>query len=244
VISYYSQAGAFPAARRFYLRARTNFLDTVAVSQGIGQSAFVLGYCLHDPQLRQLALEDSASASSGDMMLHIWDAALRNDRTALKEITEEMIERYEPKAGADSRARRLREFLPLLDALVDAAHPRHKEAIDHFGNYNGWVFLRWIWIEKFKLSKEDAIAFLGGREASPAVHPLVCALEQDVEGATKALDEMINKNDLPIPMMVLATYTCRKAAKQSLDTAVPDLMPRDATPTRSAVLARLEATRR
>jgi hypothetical protein len=196
---------------------------------------------LQDKQLQRLALKDSASGSGGDMMMHIWEAALRDDRTELKEITDEMIERYETKAGEESNGRRLRDFLPLLDALADSRHPRHKEAIDHFGNYNRWIFLRWIWIEKFKLSKEDAIAFLGGREAGPAVHVLVCGLDQDVAGAKQALDDMITKNNIPAPLSILASQTCRKLAKETLDAALPDLKPPGATSTRSAVLARLKA---
>ncbi len=244
VVHYYSHAGAFKAARRFYLQARENFLDTVAVAGGVGQSAFVLGYCLQDDKLRELALSDSACASYKDMTMHIWDAAIRNDRKKLKTVTGELIARYESTAGEESNGRRLRDFLPLLDALADPQNPRHKEAVDHFGHYGHWIFLRWIWVEKFKLSQEDAITFLGGREAGPALHALVCGLEDDAPGAKAVIDDMITQNKITAPLSVIASYVCRKAAKESVEADLPDLKPPGATSTRAAVLARLKAKRR
>lgn len=243
VLHFYAEAGAFSTARRFYLQARDNFMDPVSVSFGIGESAFVLGYCLDDPILRNAALKDSSSGSSGDMIMRVWEAALRDNRKDMSRIADMLIDRYETSAGADSRARRLRDFLPLLDALAEASHPDHGRAIDFFGNSDHWIFLRWIWIEKFKLSQKDAITFLGGREANPTVHALVSALEGDAAKAKRALRQRINKGDLTSSMMVLASYSSRKVSQDSFNAEAPDLKPPGATSTRAAVLAKLKAKR-
>jgi len=190
-----------------------------------------------------MALEDSACGSPSDLKMHIWDAAIRDDREELKEITNELIARYEPKPGKGSSHRPLQDFLPLLDALADLKDPRHKDAIDHFRNLR-WFFLRWIWIEKFKLPKEEAITFLSGYKTDPAVPALMCGLEEDVAGAEEAIDNLILKGEIQPPLSVLASYVCRKVAKTPLDTDAPDLKPPGATSTYAAVRARLEAKRR
>ena len=86
-----------------------------------------MGYAMNDPELRRMAMEDSSSGSASDMMMHIWDAAWRNQPRELEEKVKEIIERYEQEMGVNSPGRRLLKFLPLLPALRDAKHPRFRE---------------------------------------------------------------------------------------------------------------------
>jgi hypothetical protein len=239
VFFHYSCAGALDAAKRFYLESRENLNDSVRTSNGLGHYAWLVGYFKGDASLREMAMEDSASSSYQDMILHIWDAAIQDDRVELKKLTEEAIERYEPDASKKSVGRRLKEFLPLLPALSNAADPQHKKAIDFFHGEASWVVLRWLWIEKFKLSKDDAIAFLGGRETDPARHVLVCYFQGDAEGARSGTDALLDREDVRAELRVLARCVSMKMAKGVSEPSVPDLKPVDAVSARAAVLARL-----
>jgi hypothetical protein len=238
VFLYYAKAGAFNAARRFYKESHGNLLDPVYTSNGLGHYAFILGYLLNDASLRQMALEDSASASYDDMILHMWDAAIQDSRAELANQVDELIERYEKDKGPKAFGAQLKEFLPLLPALANAKDPKHSEAISYFGKDTICVTLRWIWIEKFKLSKEDAIAFLGGRETDAPRHVLICYLDGDAEKTLQACNELMHRNDANAEQSILAKYLCDKLAKtKELD--VPELKPADASSARTAVLARL-----
>lgn len=244
VLHYYCQAGAFQAARRFYLQARHNFTDTVRVSNGPGRTAFVLGYCLNDRDLRECALEDSRSYSSADLVMHMWEAAIQDDRERLGRLADDHIRRYESRAGENSRCRVLKRFLPLLPALADPNHPRRAEALRHFGKDNRWIVLCWIWIEKFKLPGADAVVFLCGDTNRADLRPLICALENDAAGAQACLRDMIEHNPLRTPLSVLASFACRKTAGEPVNVAAPDLKPPGTKSTRDAVLERLRARNR
>jgi hypothetical protein len=238
VFLYYARSGAFGAARRFYLESRENLLDPVGTSSGLGHYVYTVGYLENDTDLREMALKDSASGSYADMLLHIWDAGIRDDRDELKQQVDELIERYESTDGPMSRGARMKQFLPLLPALANAGDPRHQEAINYFGNDASWVMLRWIWIEKFKLSKEDAIAFLGGRETDAARHVLACYLDGDAEKTVQASDGLMRQSDASAEQCILARFLGDKLAKIK-EPDVPDLKPANASSARAAVLARL-----
>jgi hypothetical protein len=238
VFLYYAKAGAFDAARRFYIESRPNLLDPVRTSNALGHYAYIVGYLKNDARLREMALQDSESSSYRDMLLRVWDAAVHDDREQLKEQIDELIERYESTQGPKSRGARMKQFLPLLPALANARNPKHKEAISYFGNEASWVMLRWIWIEKFKLSKDDAIAFLGGRETDAARHVLVCYLDGETEKTAQAADDLIHQDGSSPEQCILAKFLSAKLS-HSKEPEIPDLKPADATSARAAVIARL-----
>jgi hypothetical protein len=239
VVRYYCLAGDLKAARRFYIEARENFLDSVRTSNGVGQPAFVLGYILHDSKLRQMAFEDSASGSYADMTLHIWDDAIRKDSTELGAQVEELIERYEPNTGKDSAGRRLQNFLPFLPALANSKDPQHREAIHYFERDTSWYILRWIWIQNFKLSKQDAIAFLGGDEAGGPIRVVNLYLEGDAKKTAATMTELSHKNEGRTEQLALASCLSRTLNGGSLDAGTPDLKPADAASTYKTVLSQL-----
>ncbi len=239
VVRYYCLAGDLKAARRFYVEARENFLDSVRTSNGIGQTAFVLGYILHDNKLCQMALEDSASGSYMDMTEHIWDDAIRSESTELEPQVKELIERYEPNAGKDSPGRRLQNFLPLLPALANSKDPQHQEAIHYFERDTSWYILRWIWIQNFKLSKQDAITFLGGDEVGGPIRVVNFYLEGDAKKAAAAMMELSNSSEGQTEQLALASFLSRTLNNEPLDAGTPDLKPADTTSTYKAVLSQL-----
>jgi hypothetical protein len=242
VFLYYAKAGAFNAARRFYLESRENLLDSVKTSNALGHYAYLVGYLKNDASLREMALEDSRSASAADMQLHIWDAAIRDDREQLTEQVDELFERYDSEKGPKSRGARLQQFLPLLPALANADDPKHKQAIGHFGNDPDWVVLRWLWIAKLKLPKDEAIAFLGGRETDATRRVLVCYLDGNTQETWSAAEALMHQVGTSAEQCILAKFLSMKAGKDGKDATepdVPDLKPVGASSARSAVLARL-----
>jgi len=239
VFLYYAKAGAFNAARRFYLESRENLLDSVKTSNGLGHYAYLVGYLKNDASLREMALEDSRCGSYGDMQLHIWDAAIQDDRAQLRRQVEELIERYEREKGPEAPGARLKGFLLLLPALANANDPKHKQAISYFGNDPNWVILRWLWIDKLKLPKDEAIAFLGGRETDAPRQVIICYLDGDAEKARSAAEALMHQVGTSAERCILAKFLSMKVGKGATEPVVADMKPAGASSARAAVLARL-----
>ncbi len=239
VFNSYLYAGAYASARRFYRQSRANSLNPVAISHGRGRAAFVMGYVFDDPELRRMAMEDSSSGSSSDMLMHIWDAAIRDNTDDLQEHTQELVDRYETSSGANTRGKRLMKFLALLPALKDPKHPSRREALSYFGKEAQWIVLRWIWIEKFKIPSNDAITFLGGRENDPLRRALICYLEGNLSGVQEALKEYGWGTRHPVDTLFLAHYLAHKLAKEP-EKPDQDLRPTNAKTTRDLLAAKLK----
>ena len=173
------------------------------------------------------------------MQLQLWDAAIRDNRNELQELTDGLIERYESDQGPKAQGAKLKKFLPLLPALADPRNAKHGEAIGNFGNDPNWVILRWLWIEKFKLSKDDAITFLGGRETDAGRHAMVSYLEGDVEGTRAAVEALMHHTNIAQEQCVLARFLSMKLSKDVKEPVVADMKPKDAVSARAAVMARL-----
>jgi len=239
VFLQYAKAGAFGAARRFYIESRENLLDRVLTSNGLGLDAYIVGYLKGDAELRQMALQDSRSGSYSDMVLHMWDAAIQDDRKQLRSEVDNLIERYEKESGPNAMGARLKSFIPLLPALAEPKNPKHKEAIGYFGPDKNAVLIRWIWIEKFKLSKEDAIAFLGGRETDAARRVMVGYLEGDVGQTQMVADALMRRHDAQDSHCILAKFLSMKLDAGAREPEVPDLKPGGVSSARALVLGRL-----
>jgi hypothetical protein len=181
----YASAGYPTEAKRFYMRVRSQLGDPVAVSNGIGKSAWMVGMCTDDVELRRAALEDSRSASFSDLNLHAWEAGITGDASDVEKALDELIGRYSRSAASFTS---IRSFLPLLPALKDPKHPKHPEALDFFGKQGHGTVFRWIWIKRCKLSPEDGIRLLGGTDAEDERAVLVQLLRKDIKAARKALD--------------------------------------------------------
>ena len=243
VLYNYIVSGSFKSARRFYSQARPNFQDPVGFSNTGGPELFVLGFCLDDAALRKQAMEDSRSASYFDMMMHIWDAAIRDQASELEEHANEMIERYEQEQGVNSMGRRLIKFLPLLPALRDPNHASRREALEYFGKDGGWTILRYIWIEKFKIPTPDAIVLLGGRENNAFVQIIIKYLEKDQPGALEAYNHFTALENTRNEQIVLGACLYNRLHPLSPPHEEPDLKPAGATSIRQAVFEKLKSTR-
>jgi hypothetical protein len=244
LINDYIQAGAFKAARHFYTEARENFQDSVKFSNNAGLDLFVLGLCLPDDQLRKDALEDSASASYCDMLMHIWEAAYRDKPKEIAADASELVERYEQNQGVDSMGRRLLKFLPLLPGLRDPKHPSRREALEFFGKEPSWTMLRFIWIEKFKMPVADAIVLLGGKENDPLRRLIIGYLEKDEDKETQAGEQIHAGAPIRHENMVLVACLHSRLRPSPHAEEMPELKPPGACSTRQLVRDKLKASGR
>ncbi len=237
----YLYAGAYKSARRFYTQVRKNLTDPVAFSNRMGRTAWLLGYLLDDPELRKMAIQDSASGSSADMMIQIWDAAARNNTKELQARVQDYAGRYDSDRAGDTLGKRLFEFLPLLPALRDSAHEKREQALTHFGKTEMAAIIRWIWIKEFKLPKADAIKFLGGRDTGLFPHVLVQYLEQDEKQTAEALRSIEASGNWRDENLLLGRHLWYQLQRQT-EPADIDLKPAQVSYVREAVAAKLNST--
>lgn len=174
------------------------------------------------------------------MELNFLEAAVADDRPAMKSTVDELIERYESDEGGKSVGRVLRDFLPLLPALAAPGDPAHRKALEYFGRDSHWTLSRWIWSEKFKLSKDDTITFLGGRETDSLRRILISYLDADKEANACLSEAYLQETQEYHGNTVLVRFLANKLAKTRTIEG-PDLQPESVISTRTAVLRRLEA---
>ena len=236
----YMVSGCYPAVRRFYKQSRVNYTDPVGFSNVSGLELFVLGYALDDSDLRAKVLEDSQSGSYSDMLMHVWEAAIRDDAEKMESDTKELVERYEQEQGVNSLGRRLLKFLPLLPALKNPAHASRREALDFFGKEPGWTLLRFIWIEKYKIPLADAIVLLGGKENDAFTQFLIAYLEKNQDKARENY-ALLNTTDVRNENRVLAACLYQKLSRSEHNYHDVDLKPAGAMSIRQAVFQKLKA---
>ena len=190
-----------------------------------------------------MVLADSSSGSLNDMCLHIWDAALEDNTNALRQNTQELIDRYENKKGPASRGRTLLAFLPLLPALRDPQHADHQKALEYFGRDAWWLMLRWFWIEKFHLKTQDAVTFLGGRETDRIRRVLICYLDRNAQALTDSLNQFNASRDTIDEFTILFMNLDRQLHPPGNIEEAPDLKPTDSRSVRQLVISKLEQVR-
>jgi hypothetical protein len=229
VFRSYAMPMAYKSAKRFYEQSRENLLDPVAVSNELGRDAYIVGYLTKDAKLREEALEDSRSGSGADMEMHAYEDVVRGDFSQLKKDAEEMVERYESE-GKRGSSSKLLGFVPLIQALKDPTHPRHEVALHYFDRSANWTTLRWIFIEQFKLSTEDAIQFLGGRETDLYRRTLICYLDKDRGTMLDAINKWGVSHGVNYES-ILVNNLYERLAKHNQVFDEKDLKPKDAIST-------------
>jgi len=228
----YLLAGAFKSARRFYAQSRDNLDDPITVSNGLGLLAYASGVLRKDPLLCQWAIEDSFCGSYRDMTLQIWEAARKDNRGELKQNVVELIERYESDEPNGAGAR-LSNFLHLLPSLADPAGKRHAEALRYFGKSPDWIFLRWMWIDQFKLPKEEAIEFLGGRESDQLRRALVSYYDKDRVAMLDALNKFNASENRVDERTALIYYLYEQISTHTFNREEKDLKPAESNSVRT-----------
>jgi hypothetical protein len=179
VFNNYISGGAWKSAKRFYTQVRNVVSRDVEFSNMLAPQAWMMGFLTGDEDLMDMALEDSDTGSYSSMVTAIWHAAAHERTDEMEKQLDGLIERYESEEGPRSQGRMIKSFIPLIPALKNPKDPLHGDALDHFGKSENGVLFRWILIREYKLSVEDAIRFLGGKETDLLRRILVLHLQND-----------------------------------------------------------------
>jgi hypothetical protein len=235
VIFNYIISGSFKSAKRFYTQARTYFQDPVRVSSYSGKQVFLMAWCQNDAALRKQALKDSECGSRADLMMRIWDAAIVDDTNRLERAAQEFC-RYEPGGGKMAVCSRLINFLPLLPGLRTASNPAREDALDYWEGDTRCMILAFMWVDKFKLQKPQAVRLLGGTEGDNSFRDfLLSYLVRDKQKALADLNDLITSAGVRTEEVVLAACLYNRLEALAPPHDEPDLKPAEVTSLKQVV---------
>ena len=239
VVNSYISGGAWKSIKRFYRQSREVLPHDVSFSNCMAPKAWMLGFLTGDEDLMKLALEDSQTGSAAAMWTHIWHYAAHDRVEKMETQIDEMIERYESQKGPRSPGRMTKDFVRLMPALKDPQAPEHEAALDHFGKTETALGLRWILIQKYKLSPADAIRFLGGKETDRARHVMVLHLLNDKDHMREAIIDYQMSSENNLTAKVIANWAARQTLPEPVKIEEKDLRPAGAQSIQQAVRAAL-----
>ncbi|MDB6040369.1 MAG: hypothetical protein JWM99_4210, partial [Verrucomicrobiales bacterium] len=119
-------------------------------------------------------------------------------------------------------------------------HPKHEIALHYFGRSANWTTLRWIFCEQFKLTPEDAIQFLGGRETDLYRRALICYLDKDRGAMLDAINKWGVSHGVNYES-ILVNNLYERLAKHNQVFDEKDLKPKDAISTNKLLDQKLKA---
>ena len=189
IFADYLRAHAYESAKRFYAEAEPFLDERVGFSNQIGPRRFALAMLDNDREAMREALEASATGSAADIVMNMMFALSQNDDKTLERMTDAFHERYPDADPAKDMALKLKGFLALLPAFKNPENPDHGKALDYFGKYNQWPTLQWMYLQKAKLSAEDGVRFLGGKDTDPERRMMVAYLLKDKALFAKTYDD-------------------------------------------------------
>jgi hypothetical protein len=239
VFNNYISGGAWKSAKRFYTQVRNVISRDVKFSNMLAPQAWMMGFLTGDEDLMEMALEDSNTGSYPSMVTAIWHDAAHERTDEMEKQLNELIGRYESEQGPRSQGRMMKSFIPLIPALKNPEDPQHGEALDHFGKSENGILLRWILIQKYKLSVEDAIRFLGGKETDLLRRILVLYLQNDKKPMHQAFFDYISGGGNRGAGRPLAAWATGQLQNLPSNFREVDLKPPGAKSIQQAVLEQL-----
>ena len=148
-------------------------------------------------------------------------------------------------------ASRLVNFLPLLPALRSANDPSRQEALDYWEGDPRWLILGFIWIDKYRLEKQDAERMLGkepegsfrdtvlrdiGVEGENIFRDfLLSYLKKDAVKALHNFNELMNAGNVRTEEVVLAACLYNRLEPLAPPHEEPDLKPAEVTSLKQVV---------
>jgi hypothetical protein len=238
----YIASHAFTSARRFYDQLTRAMQNPIFYAGGLGSMRHFEALLDNDRPAMLSALADCESGSYDHMHMLIRDAIHQEDDKGLERMINEMRLRYptsDPKLLENMRG-----FLPLLPALRATNHVDRARALDYFANKSGWAVLQWILIQKYRLSTEEAVRFLGGDDTDVTRRGLICYLRKDKAGFTKILEQAQQANFSGVTAFLFyrlqkdlfqitepeGQKDLRPASAQSIEQAVRAILPPPPSP--------------
>jgi hypothetical protein len=190
IFADYLRAHAYASAKRFYSEAEPFLDERAGFANGIGARRFTLALLEGDRAAMDEALKASASGSAADLVMHMMLALSEEDYRLLEQRADIYHDYYQDADPKEDMALKLKGFLPLVPAFKNPKHPDHAKALNYFGAYNKWPTLQWVFVQKAKLSTEEAIRFLGGKDTDLERRLLVAYLLKDKELFSRTYDEL------------------------------------------------------
>ncbi|HSU55310.1 MAG TPA: hypothetical protein VLT36_14735, partial [Candidatus Dormibacteraeota bacterium] len=225
----YIISGSFKAAKRFYMQARAYFNDPTRVSAFVGRQIYIMALFLHDEPLRKQALKDSECGSRADYLMRIWEAGLHDDLVLMEKTARELSQRYEQREHGFGMGTRLLEFIPMMHSLREPNDPKREDALDFFDGDPRWEMLAYIILEKLRVSRDDFVRLLGGREVrTPMKEMMLAYFDKDQPKALEAFTRLTESSGARNEQIVLAALLYNKLHPLSEPHEEPDLKP--ATP--------------
>ena len=111
--------------------------------------------------------------------------------------------------------------------------------MDYFGKSDYAVMLRWVLIEKYKLTPKDAIRFLGGRETDRFRRVLILYLEKEKAPMRDAFRDYIENTPNTGAGRVIASWAQLKLLETRPTIEETDLRDPGTKPIRESVLEKL-----
>lgn len=225
VFEKYLEANAVHAAKRYYEQVKEFTTDRATFAKALAPERFALASLERDEASMLRALEESASSNPSNLRLWATAAMIRGDRDETRSVLDALVDR---NAGAIAEDQLVRNYLPLIPALADAAHPDHEKALDSFPQLRAWQLFQWALLEHAKLKGAAAIRFLGENKAEIHNQVLIAALRDDRAQFERLFNEYRTK--LPPEAVPLVLRLRCELLRIPPPAEEPDLKPNGAKP--------------
>jgi len=131
---------------------------------------------------------------------------------------------------------RLINFLPLLPGLRTASNPAREDALDYWEGDTRCMILAFMWVDKFKLQKPEAVRLLGGTEGDNSFRDfLLSYLVRDKQKALADLNDLITSAGVRTEEVVLAACLYNRLEALAPPHDEPDLKPAEVTSLKQVV---------
>ncbi len=220
IFTQYLIGNAEASAKRFYDQVQPFVTERVGFSNNTGPARYALAWIEDDEKMKRRAIEDSATFSHSDLKMQITDAVLRNDVARATKVIDACVERYN---GRNEPL--IKDWLPLLPALLDPQHADYGRALDTFPDDQSWIFLRWALARQSKLSVEDTVRLFRGK--TDGAEGIFAAAARGDKNRFLALYTQVT---LPAMARVVITHEFLKLNNYPQPKEQPDLKPPGARP--------------
>jgi hypothetical protein len=231
----YLQANADASAKRFYDEVQPYVTNRVVFSNATGPGRYALAWLEHDEATELRVLKDSDTYSERDLLMVAAHWIIHNDDGQARVTLDACGTRYPTSKGLTDR---MKDYLPLVPALLDLHHADHVKALDTFPRDESWLFVRWALAVQAKLPVEEVARLFGGHSDNEEI--FVAAVRGDKE----RFEALYDKRTLRSAMAwVAATHLRSKLTGATPPPLQPDLKPAGARSIQELVHEELQRQR-
>lgn len=220
VFMEYLRANATTSAKRYYDRVHDAIPNKYDLQTGIGAANFALALLEKDMDRLKRTADDCLPTFGKAMELAY--ALKREDLVEARKIMDERVKMGDPR-GVFAK---VRDYLALVPALMDAKDPRHREAVESFPETSSFRFVQWVLFTKAALPPDEAVKFFGGDDADETAKPFIAVLQKKKEVFERLYERNAGRDN---EMGALYTWLHNLVNDVQPPAEEPDLMPAGAT---------------